>query len=402
MTVPAIQATTKLEEAASAAWDVAVVGAGPAGTIAARELAGRGQRVLLIDKQSFPRAKVCGACLSRHALNVLDCVELGHLPSALGGQTFDAFRLWSGGSAATIKLPEGIAVTRTVLDDALVKEAIDRGVDFLPETRATLAASNHETEQSVIDSSFRKLRLQCREQETTIDARVVIAADGISGGLLAEAPTMVYRTWKRSRIGAGAVVDRFPSFYEPGAIFMAVGRFGYVGLVRAEKKQLNIGAALDASFVRRSGSVAAACAKLLDASGVPPIPAIDEAAWRGTTRLTRRPSAVAAERLFVIGDAAGYAEPFTGEGMAWAMTSAVMVAPFAVNAAQNWRPELGEAWTVAYRRALRSRQNSCFRLATLLRHPHLVRGAVATLSRFPVLAGPLVRRLNTTPQEILA
>ncbi|HEY2155642.1 MAG TPA: FAD-dependent monooxygenase, partial [Isosphaeraceae bacterium] len=49
-------------------WDALVVGAGPAGSIAARELARFGARTLLVERAAFPRWKVCGACLNGHAL----------------------------------------------------------------------------------------------------------------------------------------------------------------------------------------------------------------------------------------------------------------------------------------------------------------------------------------------
>ena len=79
-------------------WDVIVVGAGPAGAMAAFELAHRSLRVLLVDKSGFPRPKVCGCCLNGQALALLQArglestianhgaVPLRHLLLAAGGR----------------------------------------------------------------------------------------------------------------------------------------------------------------------------------------------------------------------------------------------------------------------------------------------------------------------------
>ena len=69
MTVPA---TIEREHAARERWDVIVIGAGPAGALAAREAARRQLKTLLVDRKTFPRTKVCGSCLSRRALSVLE------------------------------------------------------------------------------------------------------------------------------------------------------------------------------------------------------------------------------------------------------------------------------------------------------------------------------------------
>src|SRR5262249_26661731 len=66
-----VSATLTLEEAARRSWHALVVGAGPAGATAARELARRGLDVLLVDRAAFPRWKVCGCCLNGNALATL-------------------------------------------------------------------------------------------------------------------------------------------------------------------------------------------------------------------------------------------------------------------------------------------------------------------------------------------
>ena len=64
---------------AGTSWDVVVVGAGPAGSMAALEIARRGPSVLLVDKARFPRYRVCGCCLNGRALSLLGSAGLGGL-----------------------------------------------------------------------------------------------------------------------------------------------------------------------------------------------------------------------------------------------------------------------------------------------------------------------------------
>src|SRR5262249_58903437 len=113
-------------------WDAVVVGAGPAGSVTARELARGGARVLLVDKATFPRPKVCGCCLNRAALAALRAVGLGHIPARCGAVPLSRVKLAAGRSAADVLLPGGVAVSREAFDAALVAEAVSAGVTFRP------------------------------------------------------------------------------------------------------------------------------------------------------------------------------------------------------------------------------------------------------------------------------
>ena len=134
--------------------------------------------------------------------------------------------------------------------------------------------------------------------------------------------------------------------------------------------------------------------QLLTAAGWPLPSDMLNSRWRGTPALTRQARRVAGERVFVLGDAAGYVEPFTGEGMAWALAAGVAVAPLVIHAASSWQPDLESAWTAAYRRVVSRRQTACRATAAILRYPLLAGAVVAVLSRVPALAAPFVRHLN--------
>jgi flavin-dependent dehydrogenase len=182
---------------------------------------------------------------------------------------------------------------------------------------------------------------------------------------------------------------------------MAVGRGGYVGLVRVEDGRLNVAAAFDREFLRSSGRPGAAAAAVLAEAGLPPLAALEEADWLGTAPLTRRTRPLAAERVFLLGDAAGYVEPFTGEGIGWALAAAHAVVPLALRAidTRGWDPSLARSWTALHRRRVGRRQSLCRGLARLLRHPRLDRIAFALVERAPGMARRLIDRVNV-PTEL--
>jgi len=405
------QATLDAAEAAGREWPVVVVGAGPAGAFAAYELARAGVRTLLIDRQVFPRAKVCGGCLNARTLALLAAAGLGDLPASLGGQPLDHFELWTGGRTVRLPMPRGIAVSRAAFDEALVQKAIAAGAEFLPGTRAVLGAAEKRT---------RLVRLP--QADCQVAARTVIAADGLGGSFLPGNSQHRSRPVAGSRIGAGAVLDDVHGTYRPGVIHMAVGKSGYVGVARVEGGRLSVAAALDRDVLGDGRPLFGAVAQLLAEAGLPrlPIPpkpprlakpGASASQWRGTAALSRCAPRVAFERVFLIGDAAGYIEPFTGEGISWALEAAREVSSLAARAARAARAcpaadtgrELEESleleWRHRYERRIVRRQRWCRGVSWALRQRMLVAAGARLLGAAPGLAMPLMAHLNAVPEE---
>lgn len=363
-------------ECVSEPWDIVVVGAGPAGSVAAKLLADAGRRVALFDKATFPRRKVCGCCLNGFALSALEQAGLGKMPSALGGVPLSAARLASNGRTATVKLPCGVAVSREAFDVALLDVAAEAGATVRTGVKVKLG--------EVTDDAW--------ELETGGErelANIVIDATGLNGQLSTADPAVS----ANSRIGAGTAIDA-PASYPAGVIHMATGGGGYVGLVRVEDGRLDVAAAFDPEFVRECGGLGIAAERVVNASGLPPLPELRNADWKGTPPLTRTPRAVAGPRWFAVGDATGYVEPFTGEGMAWALAAAVAVVAVALKAADGWSEPLAREWTATHRRIVTRRQTACRTAARVLRSPTVCSLVVRLLNAVPALAAPVVKGLN--------
>jgi flavin-dependent dehydrogenase len=180
---------------------------------------------------------------------------------------------------------------------------------------------------------------------------------------------------------------------------MVVGRAGYVGLVRVEGGTLNVAAAVDPGALRTATPLEVANDILAEAGR----PALTKAAthgWRGTPSLMRAPGEVGGERLFRLGDAAGYAEPFTGEGIGWALGDGRSVATLAARALDGWHDDLLVEWRTYRRERRRISERLCRALAWALRRPWMVDAAFASLRMAPTLAGPFVRRAGRAPEPI--
>lgn len=362
-------------------WDAVVVGAGPAGAVAARELARRGLSVLLAERKAFPRTKVCGGCLNAHGVAALEGVGLGPLLRELAAPRLSALALSARHREACLPLSGGRAIERGSFDEGLVTAAVAAGATFAPECLAIPGA---------VEPHGRRLTLRRAGTGTETSAAVVIAADGLGSALLGrEAPARPH-----SRLGAGTQLESCSPAYGPGRIHMGVGRGGYVGLVRLGDGRLNVAAAFDPELVRSCGGLTGAAGSVLASAGLPALPELARASWTGTPALTRAPAAPAAERLFAIGDASGYVEPFTGEGMSWAIADAIAVAGPAEDAAREWSPELAAAWTRRHQERTRAARWRCSIIAQLLRRPLLCGGLISLLGARPGIGRALAARIH--------
>ncbi len=368
-------------------WDVIVIGAGPAGALAAHQLARQQLRVLLVDKRSFPRWKVCGSCLNGVALGALAQAGLPDLVEELGGVPLVRLRLGLQRHQMELERPLGRSLSRGCLDLALCEAAVAAGTVLRMDTEAMVAGPC---------PGGRQVRLRSGGGPATTNARVVLVATGLGSPGLNPAIPIRSQVQAHSRIGAGCRVEAQASGYAPGTIHMAIGRHGYVGLVRTEAGDLNLAAAFERGHLIETGGAALAAAGVLSEAGFEPVPEAAAAAWLATPALTGRRWPPASERLLLLGDAAGYVEPFTGEGMGWALLAALAVVPLVLQGQGQWSQELERQWVRRYGQLIGSRQRLCHALAFALRRPGLSRWLLGAVERWPFLATPLLHPVAGT------
>jgi len=390
--VTPIAATIDLDRAAADLWDVIVIGAGPAGASVARLLAVEGRTVLLVERKAFPRDKVCGGCLNHHAVAMLARSGVDHELRAQGAQTLTAIHLHSGGRRAMLALPPGLAVTRATLDAVLVRRSIAAGCAFLPEVTASVTGDGDTDAQP---GPVRHVTLeQGGRARVCVTTRVVVIAGGLGHQALRDVPSMHLVVDDGARVGVGAVVESDVVDVAGGVVTMATGRGGYVGVTRVEGGRVNLAAALDVDGLKAAGGPAAAVRAILASARIEAGKGLDAVTWQGTVPMTRRLSTPAAHRIFVLGDAAGYVEPFTGEGMAWALSASDALAPMVMRGLSIWNSDLERQWQGRYGTLVKDQQRRCRAVARVLRHPAVAHLMVATLSRYPGLADVLMPGLT--------
>jgi flavin-dependent dehydrogenase len=251
--------------------DVVVVGAGPAGALAALEVARQGASVLLLDRAEFPRWKVCGACLSAGALDVLASAGLRDLPDTLGAEPLHTMVVSAGVRSVRVPLDGSRALSRLAFDQALVDAAQAEGVEFWSGARARSGA---------VGNGYRAVRVQQGDVTMDLRAGVVLDATGLGGGLASSGGSRA-TVAKDSRIGLGAtLVD--PAYpVRPGDLHMVVAAEGYVGLVRDETGALNVAAAVDPHVLQGVGPDRA-IANIMSSGRLEPLRGLGTSEWRGT------------------------------------------------------------------------------------------------------------------------
>lgn len=371
-------------------WDIIIIGAGPAGAFAANLLTGSGKQILLVDKASWPRTKVCGCCINTAALTLLKSNGLSESIAQLGGIPLQSLELHEGSKRVNVALPGGISLSRSAFDKALVDAAMSKGITFLPSISAQIEAAQLPSNPH---PDYRSVVLNSQGQKRLVTGKVIVVADGLSGRSLELLPEFACKAQAQSRFGCGTIIDDAPDFYQAGHIYMACTDNGYAGLVRLEDGRVDVAAAIDHNYSRAQGGAASAVIQILKESHLPVPPALANNQWSGTEPLTRKRSRIASNRIFVIGDACGYAEPFSGEGIAWALTSAAACAPIVKTALHSWTDSLSDRWQRQHRQMMRPRHKRCQAIGQGLRRRYVRRVAMPLLAALPDVAAAIVRQI---------
>ena len=362
---------------------IVIAGAGPAGSSLAIRMARSGYETVLVERETFPRQKLCGEFISPECLGYFE--KLGVLDELLvagGDRIFETRFFTMGGKSIAVPTDwfiQGsfaLSLSRAEMDERLMQRARQVGVEVLEGASIIgVDRANESVEQITARTG--------NGSAVDIAADFFVDATGRSRVLAKLAAKGDHRpgTNKPSIVGFKA---HLPNIDLPkGVCEIYSFESGYAGLSNVENGLTNLCFLIDAEIVRRSGSDAnvivekvvrmnkRAATTLRNASA--------PAEWLAVSIDgfgTRSPTP--ATNLFAVGDAASFIDPFTGSGMTMALESSDVLAEVLIRHSSN--PANVEA---EYRDEYRRRFSRRLRICSLLRRtafmPKVAAGVVSVL-----------------------
>jgi len=343
-------------------YDIAVIGGGPAGTAASVTAARLGAKVLLLDRDTFPRPKVCGEFVSPEALGLL--TELLGTANALLSQSIaiNRGRVFLGGRLSTLEIrPAARSIPRYDLDYELWQAARQSGVD----ARSAEAVKNVEG-----DGPF-----TIQTSQASYRAEAVINASGRWSGVCGTPRAPEGPKW----LGLKA---HYRTTTSADSVDLYFFRHGYCGVQPVGKSVVNVCAMVRSDVARNLDEVFGHNALLESLSRD----------WQlvgeplTTAPLVHAPPSPTSGQILQAGDAAGFIDPFLGDGISLALHTGVAAAKAAClfvggemdlrPAATRYATEYELRFTPAFRKAARLRRLLSVRplqpaLAGFLKTPYL-------------------------------
>ncbi len=386
--------------------DVVVVGAGPGGAATAYWAAAAGLDVLLLDKASFPRDKVCGDGLTPRA--VAELVRMGvALDERDGWIRNRGLRVHGGGHTIELPWPElssypsyGLAKRRSGLDQLLVEHARAAGAKVLERTAVTGPLLDERTGRVVGVRAKRE-----GDEEIVVRAPVVVAADGVSSRLataLGRTPRpdrpmgVAVRTYFRSALHDDPWMTSYLELWdgEPGASNLMPG-YGWVFALGDGTVNVGLGSV--------SSTSAATKVDYRDLFGkwmanTPPEWGFAKENQDGPVRGAALPMGFNRGPLYgngvmLVGDAAGMVSPFNGEGIAYALAAGRVAAEAAAQGLARGSAAGRERAFAAYQTRMKDDLGGYYTLGRifvkLIEHPQVMRAC----TRYG-LPRPLVMRFT--------
>lgn len=311
----------------SSAWDIIIIGGGPAGSTAAMTLAKSGRRVLVLEKEKFPRFHI-GESLLPYNRRLFDELGLWEKIQGAGFMTKRGAQFWLGdgsrharvtfASGIFTEYPESWQVERSKFDEILLNHARECGASVQEECTVL----EHHVTKDDVSVKYRSANGTVEE----VQARFIMDASGL-GNVTAnrEGLRKFYPKHKKLAIYGHFSDVRMPVDGEMGDILIVRRENSWCWMIPLDERKTSVGLVMDAEDYKKHGkspdevfheavqNTPALKQRFLNASAVSPLHVTSDFSYRNDSLVS--------PRIVRVGDASGFIDPIFSSGVFLAMQS---------------------------------------------------------------------------------
>jgi len=388
-------------------FDIAIVGAGPAGSACAIRLARAGLSVALVDKAFFPRDKPCGEYQSPEIQRIFESLGVKDKILAANPAKLKGMRIWTrdgnsfqGDFSSDPASPiYGLSLPRLILDNILMNHAKEQGASVFEGF----------TIKQLINDGKRTTGIEGHldGQKVRLNAKLIVGADGINSVVAQRLGIRQHHRWLR-KVAFVAHFDGIADLSSYGEMFVSKNR--YCGIAPLSRDLTNVCVVVDSSLAQtwktdieehyftEIARYPLLANRIRNATMTKPIKAVGPLAV-GAKRAT-------ASGAILVGDAAFFLDPFTGEGMYTALANAELASDLLLKHWESDGPT--ERFFPIYEkerlRAFRAKWRVCSLIQLAIRYPAILQFFTERLGKRKKLADILVGVTGDfrSPYEVLS
>lgn len=372
--------------------DIIIIGGGLAGLVSAIHLSKAGLAVTLLEKNEYPKHKVCGEYVSNEVLPYLQ--QLGADPLTTGAKKINRFLLSTpNGKTVETKLPlGGFGVSRFTLDHFLLKIAVQKNCTIIQDTVSDVHFAN---------DSFRVLT----KNGTELKARMVIGAFGKRSNI----DVKMDRQFIKNKSPFIAVKTHFKGHFPEDLVALHNFKGGYCGVSLVENGNLNLCYLANYKSFQLYKNIEAFNEQVLCKN--PHLKTIFENSAPvfehplTISQISFSNKTTVENHILMCGDAAGMIHPLCGNGMAMAIGSAKIASELLIdyfNSEKISRQELETTYSRMWNAAFKSRITTGRILQTFFGKDDLTRVIMYGITHIPGILPAIIRHTHGRPLSMAA
>jgi menaquinone-9 beta-reductase len=366
---------------------ILIIGGGLAGLITAIHLSKIGFKIIVVEKNSFPKHKVCGEYISNEVLPYFDWLDINIKelnPSQISNLEFSTLK----GKKVKVQLPlGGFGISRYALDAFLYKKMIANGCEFIQDSVENINYNNEEFTVTTSNNSILK-------------SKWVIGAFGKRSNI----DHKLDRNLDTEKSSWLAIKAHYKGNFKSSLVGLHNFKGGYCGISEVENNQINVCYLADYRSFKKYKNIDEYQEKILSLN--PNLKAFFES----SSMIFEKPitiSQISFEKkkaienhVLMVGDAAGLIHPLCGNGMAMAIHSAKILSDLIEDYSNNkltTREALEKKYQYYWNKNFRKRMKTGRFIATLLQKQKLSEILIHIITIFPFLLFMIIKKTHGKP-----